>query len=226
MKVLVVEDDAEISSAIRSGLEKAGFFVEIVRDGERALRLAMDRNFSVIILDLMLPSMDGLTVCRKLRAEHITVPILMLTAKDSVPDRVAGLEAGADDYLSKPFEFDELLARVRALLRRESVNKSAVIQVADLVIDTAGRMVTRAGRQIDLTQREFTLVEALAAREGQVLSRDWILQTLWVDEFSTSNTVDVHIRNLRRKIDEGFAQKLIHTIFGAGYVLRAEPTSP
>jgi DNA-binding response OmpR family regulator len=222
VKVLIVEDDAEISAAIREGLEDAGFDVHVVRDGERALRLALAQPFSVIILDLMLPGVDGLTICRKLRAAKITTPILMLTARDQIGDRVLGLESGADDYLGKPFGFEELLARIRALLRRDKVNKSGFIEIGDLDIDTAARIVKRAGRELQLTQREYTLLEALASREGQVISRETILKDIWGDEFSTSNTVDVHVRNLRKKVDEGFEKKLIHTIFGAGYSLRLE----
>ena len=217
-----MEDDAEIAAAVREGLDDAGFFTEVVRDGERALRVALTGKFAVIVLDLMVPSMDGITICRRLRAARITTPILMLTAKSSLGDRVNGLESGADDYLPKPFEFEELLARVRALLRRDKINKSAKIQIDDLIVDTAARTVTRGGSEIPLTQREYTLLEALATRQGQVLTRDTIQHAVWVDEFSTSNTVDVHVRNLRRKIDDGFDTKLIHTVFGAGYTLRTE----
>ena len=222
MKILIVEDDAEIAAAIREGLEDAGFDIHVVRDGERALRLALAQTFSVIILDLMLPSVDGITICRKLRAAKVNTPILMLTARDQISDRVLGLESGADDYLGKPFGFEELLARIRALLRRDKVNKMGQIEVGDLEIDTTARIVKREGKEIALTQREFTLLEALAAREGQVMSREAILKEVWGDEFSTSNTVDVHVRNLRKKIDEGFEKKLIHTVFGAGYSLRPE----
>jgi len=225
VKILIVEDDAEVSSAIREGLEEAGFVVQIVRDGERALKVAMSGMFAVIILDLMLPTMDGLTICQRLRSSRVTTPILMLTARDELKDRVLGLESGADDYLGKPFQFEELLARLRALIRRDKVVKSAKIQIDDLVIDTAARTAARGGQEIVLTQREFTLLEALATQEGQVLTRDTIQYKVWVDEFSTSNTVDVHVRNLRKKIDDKFDRKLIHTVFGAGYVLRADMPS-
>ena len=221
MKVLVVEDDPEISAALRVGLEKAGFVVDIIRDGERALRVALTRASDVIVLDLMLPSMDGITFCKKIRAAQIPTPILILTAKRSLEDRVTGLESGADDYLVKPFEFAELLARVRALVRRDKVNRSGRIEIADLVIDTAGHTVTRAGREISLTKREYQLLEALALRQGQVLSRDTIHQAVWNDDFSTSNTIDVHVRRLRQKIDDDSELKLIHTIIRVGYVLRA-----
>ena len=222
MKVLVVEDDAEISLALRTGLEKAGFLVDIVRDGERALNVALTRPVDVIVLDLMLPTLDGLTICRRVRSAQVQTPVLMLTAKGSLDDRVMGLESGADDYLAKPFEFAELLARVRALVRRDKINKSSRIEIADLVVDTATRVVTRSGREIDLTRREYQLLEALVSRQGQVLSRDTIHLSVWNDEFSTSNTIDVHVRRLRQKIDDDYEQKLIHTIFRVGYVLRSE----
>ena len=221
MKVLVVEDDPEISAALRVGLEKAGYVVDIIRDGERALRVALSRSADVIVLDLMLPSIDGVTVCRQLRAAKVATPVLMLTAKSSVVDRIVGLESGADDYLAKPFDFAELLARVRALVRRDKVNRSSCIVIDDLVVNTATRSVTRAGREIDLTNREYQLLEALASREGQVVSRDTIHSSVWNDEFSTSNTIDVHVRRLRQKIDDQFEHKLIHTVFRVGYVLRS-----
>jgi DNA-binding response OmpR family regulator len=208
------------------GLEKAGFVVDIIRDGERALRVALNRTSDVIVLDLMLPTMDGLTVCNRLRAAQVPTPILMLTAKGTLSDRVIGLESGADDYLAKPFEFEELLARVRALVRRDKVNKSAIIEIEDLTINTATRVVTRSGRELDLTNREYLLLEALALRQGQVLSRNTIHSSVWNDEFSTSNTIDVHVRRLRQKIDDNFERKLIHTVFRVGYVLRSEPSGP
>ncbi|MBI1332257.1 MAG: response regulator transcription factor [Armatimonadetes bacterium] len=222
MKLLIIEDDVEIASAIRDGLEDAGFVVQIVRDGERGLRVAQANKFSVIILDLMLPTMDGMTICRHLRETRNATPILMLSAKDTLRDRVGGLEQGADDYLGKPFQFEELLARIRALLRRDKVIKSAELRVDDLIIDTAARTVHRGGKEIVLTQREYTLLEALASREGQVLTRDTIQHVVWTDEFSTSNTVDVHVRNLRKKVDGDFTRKLIHTVVGAGYSLRVD----
>lgn len=220
MRVLIIEDDTEIASAVREGLELAGYEIQIVRDGERGLRVGLMNRHSVIILDLMLPSLDGIAICQKLRESRISTPILMLTARDSLAERVAGLETGADDYMAKPFEFEELLARIRALLRRDKVVKTSRIEINDMIVDTAARAAYRGGKEIVLTQREYTLLEALASRQGQVLSRDKIQHSIWSDEFSTSNTVDVHVRNLRRKIDDGHDTKLIHTVFGAGYVLR------
>lgn len=227
MRLLIIEDDAEISAAIRDGLESLGFTVQIVRDGERGLKVAQSSKFSLILLDVMLPSRDGFSICRTLREGRVSTPILMLSARDSLGDKVSGLNYGADDYLPKPFEFEELVARIRALLRRDKVNKSTEIQVDDLVIDTVARTVFRGGRELVLTQREFTLLEALVYRQGQVLTRDTIQHSIWSDEFSTSNTVDVHVRNLRKKVDDGFANKLIHTVIGAGYTLRndAVPTN-
>lgn len=222
MKILIVEDDAEIASAVREGLDEAGYTTQVVRDGERALRVAEGGGFALILLDLMLPSMDGLEVCRRLRAARQNVPILMVTARDTVPDRVGGLEMGADDYLVKPFDFNELLARVRALLRRESAVKSGRIQVDDLVVDTQARTASRGGREIPLTGREYALLEALACHTGQILSREAIQERVWSDEHSVSNTVDVCVKNLRRKVDDGEERKLIHTVYGMGYVLRTE----
>lgn len=223
MRLLIIEDDAEISAAIRTGLEDAGFYVQIVRDGDRGLKVALTGKFSLIILDLMLPGLDGLSICQKLREARDSTPILMLSARDTLGDRVTGLNYGADDYLGKPFQFEELLARIRALLRRDKVNKSSEIKIDDMVIDTVARTVFRGGREIVLTQREYTLLEALAYRQGQVLTRDTIQHSIWTDDFSTSNTVDVHVRNLRKKVDGDFPNKLIHTIIGAGYAMRFEP---
>ncbi|MDR3688296.1 MAG: response regulator transcription factor [Fimbriimonas sp.] len=223
MKILIVEDDPEIAMAVREGLDDAGYTTQVVRDGERALRVAESGAFSLIVLDLMLPSMDGLEICRKLRRARQTVPILMVTARDTVPERVTGLEAGADDYLVKPFSFDELLARIRALLRRENTVKASLIEIADLIVDTQAKTAVRDGREIPLTGREYTLLEALAAHTGQILSRDAIQERVWSDDISVSNTVDVCVKNLRRKVDDPFEQKLIHTVYGLGYVLREEP---
>ncbi|MCC6728289.1 MAG: response regulator transcription factor [Chthonomonadales bacterium] len=220
MRVLVVEDDAAIARAIRRGLEQAGYDVEVAEDGAAGLRMAGQDRYGVVILDLMLPRMDGWRVCEELRSAGSRVPLLMLTARGAVDDRVRGLELGADDYLPKPFEFPELLARVRALLRRDKVHRTRVIRVGDLRIDTAQRRVTRGGHVIGLSHREYDLLEALAAREGHVLSREVIQERVWMDEESCSNTVDVYIGLLRKKVDAGFPEKLIHTVRGVGYTLR------
>ena len=220
MKLLIVEDDPGISSAIREGLEAAGYFAEVCRDGERALRLATITSFSAIILDLMLPGLDGIKVCRGLRERRNNVPVLMLTARDTLNDRIVGLEQGADDYLCKPFEFDELLARVRALIRRDKTIKQGRFQIQDLEIDTLKRRVWRGGEEVGLTQREYTLLEALAMNEGQVLSREAILERVWLSEDVFSNTVDVYVKNLRKKVDRDNELRLIHSVYGVGYVLR------
>ncbi len=221
MRLLLVEDEAPIADVVKQGLEQAGYAVDIASDGRAALICVSEKRYSLLVLDVMLPHLDGWGVCEALRSSGNPVPILMLTARDSVGDRVRGLEMGADDYLPKPFDFAELLARVRALLRRDRVHKSAVIEVADLQIDTAQRLARRAGVEISLTPREFALLEALAGHEGQVLTREVIQERVWLDEDSYSNTVDVYVGLLRRKIDAGHAAKLIQTVHGVGYVLRA-----
>ncbi len=221
MRILLIEDDEVIAERIQAGLEKAKFPVEIAADGEAGLRMALHGSYSLIILDLMLPGRDGWSVCEALRARRINTPILMLTARDAVEDRVRGLECGADDYLPKPFAFSELQARVRALLRREWTNRSRVLKVADLEVDTTARRVVRGGLEISLTPREYTLLEALAANEGRTLTREYVLERVWGDEESYSNTVAFHVAILRKKVDAAYPVKLIHTVHGVGYVLRA-----
>lgn len=220
MRILVVEDDAAIARLVRRGLEQDHFQVDVAQDGQEGYALALERSYGLIVLDLMLPKMDGLQVCEELRAHRCTTPILMLTARDAIEDRVRGLETGADDYLPKPFEFSELLARVRALLRRDRIHKTRMIRIADLEIDTAKRLVTRAGTEIGLSHREYELLEALASHEGQVLTREVIQERIWMDEDSFSNVVDVYVGMLRKKIDAGQPVRLIHTVRGAGYTLR------
>ncbi len=221
MRLLLIEDDDGIAEVVRAGLEEARFIVDRTDNGETGLRMARKGGYALIILDVMLPRLDGLAVCRALRAERVVTPILMVTARDAVPDRVRGFELGADDYLPKPFDFSELLARVRALVRRDRIHKGRVIRIADLEIDTDLRVVTRGGDPIHLTPREYRLLEALAANEGRVLTREVIQERIWMDEEAASNTVDVHINFLRKKIDAGHDQRLIHTVHRVGYVLRA-----
>ena len=220
MKILVIEDDALISEVVKTGLEQSFYKVDVAFDGASGLEMAMEHPYTAIVLDLMLPKMDGITVCRRLRENKYDTPIIMLTARDAVTDRVKGLDNGADDYLAKPFDFRELLARIRALQRRDNVHKTPVIKVADVVLDTLSRRVTRGGKEIALTPREFSLLEALAAHEGQVLSREVIQERVWLDDNSYSNTVDAHIKSLRKKLDADNPIKLIQTVFGVGYSLR------
>ena len=225
MRILLIEDEAVIAEAIQQGLEEAHHAVDWAPDGDTGLRLASDGGYALILLDLMLPGRDGWSICRTLRARRDATPILMLTARDAIDDRVRGLDLGADDYLPKPFDFNELLARVRALLRRDAVHKGRVIRVADLVIDTKQRRVLRGTEEVALTPREYSLLEALALRESQVLTREVILEHVWMNEESLPNTVDVYVGMLRRKIDTGRDVKLIRTIHGLGYSLRA-PDEP
>jgi DNA-binding response OmpR family regulator len=226
MRILLVEDDAPIARVVRRGLEQAQFQVDHAEDGEAGFRMAQDSPYALLILDVMLPKMDGWRVCEELRVRRSRVPILMLTARGAVDDKVRGLEAGADDYLPKPFEFPELLARVRALIRRDRMHRTRVIRVEDLEIDTAQRRVTRAGAVIGLSHREYDLLEALAAHEGQVLTREVIQERVWQDEESYSNTVDVYVGLLRKKVDAGHEVKLIHTIRGVGYSIRRPDELP
>lgn len=221
MRILLVEDEEAIAEVVRKGLERARYTVDVAHDGEEGLRFASEQSYSLILLDLMLPKRDGWSVCQTLRARRDTTPILMLTARDAVPDRVKGLEMGADDYLPKPFDFQELLARVRAQIRRDTVHRAGVLHVRDVEIDTNARRVLRGGTEVALTPREYSLLEALATNEGRVLTRDHILERVWLDEGATgSNTVDVYINLLRRKIDAGADHRLIQTVHGVGYVLR------
>ena len=220
MKILVAEDNVSIAKAIREGLEASGYTVQIIRDGARVVAAAKAVKFSAILLDIMLPSMNGFDVCRELRQDRITTPIIMLTARDSLTDRVTGLDAGADDYLAKPFEFPELLARIRSLLRRESSIKSTELRLHDLYINTVRSVVRRGDREIILTPKEYSLLVALAQNAGSVLSKDVILERVWFDDFGQSNTVEVHVKNLRKKVDGEAEIKLIQTIHGIGYCLR------
>lgn len=221
MNLLLIEDQTEIAELLCRGLEEASFHVTVAADGEVGLHRALERRFAAIILDLLLPVRDGWSVCQELRRRRVTTPILMLTARDAIADRVRGLQLGADDYLIKPFDFEELVARVQALIRRDRIHKGRVIRVGDLEVDTITRVVTRAGRRLGLTDREYTLLEAMAAHEGEVLSRERILEQVWLNEESYSNTVDAHIKGLRKKLDADHAVRLIHTVYGQGYTLEA-----
>lgn len=213
----MIEDDEVIAERLRHALEKESFQVDLAFDGEEGLRFAHAHTYNLIILDVMMPKKDGIQVCTQLRNERSSVPILMLTARDQVGDKVLGLDAGADDYLAKPFDFAELLARVRALLRRDKVLKTNLIRVSDLEIDPINREVRREGQPIHLTPREFSLLEALARNQGRILSRELIIEEIWNDEESLSNTVNFHVTSLRKKIDQGRTKSLIDTVHGFGY---------
>ncbi|HHY97599.1 MAG TPA: response regulator transcription factor [Firmicutes bacterium] len=218
MRVLIVEDEPKIAAFIKQGLEEEGYAVDVAQDGESALDYAESAQYDLLILDIMLPKKDGISVCQELRKRGIKTPILMLTARDTIDDRVEGLDAGADDYLVKPFAFRELLARLRALLRRPREVTPARLQAEDLILDTATRRAERGGRVIDLTLREYALLELLMRHKGQVLSRTQIAEHVWnFDFYSESNIVDVYIRYLRQKIDADFQPKLIQTVRGVGY---------
>jgi heavy metal response regulator len=218
MRVLIVEDERRIAGFISKGLSEQGYGVDIAHDGDEALHWVDVAEFDVIILDVMLPVRDGIEVCRTLRAKGLRTPVLMLTAKDAVEDRVRGLDSGADDYLVKPFAFAELLARLRALARRQPAVLGSSLRTGDLVLDTATRRVSRAGTDMELTTKEYAILEYLMRYPNQVLTRTMIAEHVWNYDFdNSSNVIDVHIRNLRRKIDAPFAMKLIHTVRGAGY---------
>jgi heavy metal response regulator len=218
MRVLVVEDERKIADFIRKGLCEDGYAVDVAYDGDEALDWVAVAEFDMIVLDVMLPVRDGMEVCRLLRQRGVHIPILMLTARDTVEDRVQGLDSGADDYLVKPFAFAELLARLRALSRRERSVLGTRLQVGDLVLDSATREVSRQGMPMPLTSKEYALLEYLVRHPNQVLTRTMIAEHVWNYDFdNATNVIDVHIRNLRRKIDDPFPTKLIHTVRGAGY---------
>ncbi len=223
MKILVVEDEHKTGDYLKQGLVEAGFVVDLMRDGRDGLHCALTDSHDVIVLDVMLPGMDGWEVLRAIRAAGREVPVLFLTARDEVDDRVRGLELGADDYLVKPFAFSELLARVRTLLRRGGKAKEAeCLRAADLELDLLRRRVNRAGKRIDLTAKEFALLELLLRRQGEVLPRSLIASQVWDMNFdSDTNVIEVAIKRLRVKIDDGFDLKLIRTVRGMGYVLEA-----
>jgi DNA-binding response OmpR family regulator len=223
MRILVVEDEPSIARFVRQGLTEAGHAVDVAWNGREGLDFALAADYDVLVLDIMLPQMNGLELLRELRRRGDRTPTLMLTAKDTVDDRVAGLDAGADDYLVKPFAFPELLARVRALLRRPPLQTGTTLQVGDLAMDTARREVRRNGRLIDLSPREYAVLEYLMRHPNQVLTRTQIGEHVWnFDFFNESNVVDVYIGYLRRKIDQGEAVSLFHTVRGVGYRISDE----
>ena len=220
MRILVIEDEKKIASFIKRGLKEEGHMVDVAYDGEEGYQLSGENDYDLILLDIMLPKRDGISLCRQLRDDGVTTPVLMLTAKDSVQDKVTGLDSGADDYLTKPFAFEELLARIRALMRKRSP-LATKLQAGDLVLDLISHRVTRAGKEILLTMKEYALLEYLMRNAGTVVTRTMITEHVWDIDFDTStNVIDVYINYLRNKIDSGQQKKLIHTVRGRGYLLK------
>ncbi|MDP3791686.1 MAG: response regulator transcription factor [Candidatus Omnitrophota bacterium] len=220
MRILIVEDEKKIASLIRRGLKEEGYASDIAQDGVEGEFLATTNQYDVIILDVMLPKLDGVGLCKSLRTRKITTPIIMVTAKDSVDDKVRGLDSGADDYLTKPFAFEELLARVRSLLRKHDNQASSTLKFNGLEMNLISHKVTRDGKQVELTAKEYALLEYLMRNAGSVITRTMISEHVWDINFDTdTNVIDVYINYLRRKIDDGFKKNLIHTIRGRGYIL-------
>ena len=224
MRILVAEDERELNSIIAKRLADEDYAVDSVFDGKNALEYMLTTSYDIVLLDVMMPGMDGFEVLKRYRAEGGTSPVLFLTARDAVSDRVRGLDSGGDDYLVKPFAFQELLARMRVLLRRnDGKNKSSVLQVGDLSLDTSSHRAARRGREIELSSKEFSILEFLMRNEGAILSRESIREHIWSWDYDgESNVVDVYIRYLRKKIDDGESVKLIHTVRGSGYMIKGE----
>lgn len=224
VRVLLVEDEPSAAEMLAKGLREEGFEVDVAPDGLEASRLANAAPYDLMILDILLPGMDGISLCREARGRGNDVPILMVTARDSLDDRIIGLDAGADDYLTKPFDYGELLARIRALLRRRQSRYRESIVVGDLTVDLRTRSITRAGLPVDLSAREYALLEYLALRAGELVSREAISEYVWDEDYNAfTNLIEVYVLRLRRKIDSGHAVKLIRTRRGEGYMLSAEP---
>ncbi len=223
MRILIVEDNPKMAGVIRQGLVENGYAVDTADGGHQGEEMAAAAAYDAVILDVMLPDQDGLHVCRNLRRRGVSTPIMILTALSTTGDKVQGLDAGADDYLTKPFEFDELLARLRALLRRGEAREASRLTFADVELDLVRRTVTRAGQAIKLTTKEFALLEYLLRNAGRVVTRTQIGEHVWDMNFDTdSNVIDVYVSMLRRKIDKGFSRRLIHTVIGAGYCMKVE----
>jgi heavy metal response regulator len=221
MRILIVEDEKSLADVLKKGLEEEEYAVDVAYNGEDGLFMAENEPYDLIILDIMLPIVDGMTILKKIRKAGIKTPVLMLTAKDTVMDKISGLDSGADDYLTKPFSFEELLARIRALLRRDSWVKTSTIEIGDLVIDMTTREVKRGEKVILLSPKEYALLEYMAINKNKVLSRTSLTEHLYDYDFDLdSNVIDVFINRLRNKIDRGFDKKLIHTVRGAGYILK------
>lgn len=221
MRILLVEDEKKLSAVIKRGLKEVNYAVDLSENGDDALFLAQSNPYDLIILDIMLPGKDGISVCRHLRKEKNDTPILMLTARDDVEDKVSGLDSGADDYLTKPFSFPEFLARVRSLLRRKNTEKSSCLKVVDLELDQLTRKAYRAGKEIELTPTEYSLLEYLMLHVNQVVTRTMISEHVWNDDFDAfSNVINVYVNYLRKKIDYGHTKQLIHSLRGTGYILK------
>ena len=223
MRVLLVEDDVKLTAALQKGLQREGYAVDLAGTGDEALRQAAVYEYDAVVLDVMLPGLDGFAVCNEMRSKERWVPVLMLTALDDVSDRIKGLDAGADDYLVKPFDFGELLARLRALVRRGPTERPAVIKIGDLRVDPAAHLVTRFDRQIELTGREFAVLEFLARNAGSVVTRTALLEHVWDENYyGSTNVVDVYVGYLRKKLERPFDRRLIRTVRGVGFLLEPE----
>lgn len=223
MRILVVEDEKKVAKFLQQGLEEEHYIVEVVSDGETAIKRVSADSYDLILLDILLPKKDGITVLKEIRSAGISTPVLMLTAKSAIEDKVQGLDSGADDYLTKPFSFAELLARIRSIFRRGGPDKSATLAVADLTLDLVSHRATRAGKVIELTRREYALLEYFMKNADRVLTRTLISEHIWNYNFDTgTNVIDVYINHLRSKIDDGFEKKLLHTVRGVGYILKGE----
>ena len=221
MRLLVIEDEQKVANFIKQGLEEEGYAVDHAADGASGLQMALEGLHDVIVLDVMLPKLDGLSVLQQVRQAHVTTPVLLLTVRATIEDKVLGLDAGADDYLTKPFAFEEFVARVRALLRRRAETAPPILQVADLALDPARRAVSRGAKKIELTPREFTLLDYFMRNPGRVLTRTMIANRVWDYTFdSTTNVIDVYVNYLRKKIDTGHDTRLLHTVRGVGYVMK------
>lgn len=223
MRILIIEDEKNLAEILKKGLEENGFTIDLSFDGEEGLFMAETYPYDAVLLDILLPKANGLTILNKLRAKEIDVPVLMITAKGEVEDRIKGLNIGADDYIAKPFDFSELLARLKSVIRRSKGKPSPVIAIDDLTIDTNSRIVTRAGKEVKLSATEYNLLEYLALNSGKAISRTELIDHIYDTEFELdSNIIDVYINYLRNKIDRGFSKQLIKTIRGAGYILKGD----